>query len=320
MDIHDNIKEKILALLIIILLFFFVGFYFMALNINDKIKTTTLKNKVLQLKEERESIHKLTEINLATSTKAEVTSQSFLTLAITDSGLKKVLNQKNPDWALPIASISKLMTAVIVLENINPETEIKATRDYVGLEESAFVLEDNKIYTAKELLANMLISSDNDSARLLSGTLGEKNFIDKMNSKAKELGMDKTYFVNVTGLDPQKPITELNISSPNNLADLIIYIKNKHPEILKLTANPSYNFCDIKNYCKLISSTDKLLTDNDFKFKIIGGKTGSTDLALKNLALLTTPLEGVSLINIVLGSKDNFADTVSLINQIIINK
>jgi len=221
---------------------------------------------------------------------------------------------------LPIASITKLMTAVIILENIKLETEIKATRDYIGLEESTFVLETDKIYTVKELLANMLISSDNDSARLLSSTLGEVNFIAKMNLKAKELGLTKTNYFNVTGLDPDKSSNEVNVSSANDLANLLIYIKNKHPKILELTANPSYGFCDINNYCKTVTSTDKFLNDKDFKFKIVGGKTGSTDLAQKNLALIIEPIDDITIINIVLGAKDNFLDTESLINNITINK
>ena len=226
---------------------------------------------------------------------------------------------KNSDLALPIASLTKLMDAVIILENVNPQTEVTATLDYVGLEESAYVLEIGKKYTVNELLANALVSSDNDSARLLSSTLGENNFIAKMNSKAKDLGLTQTSFTNPTGLDPATSSAQLskpNVSSVTDLANLLLYIKNKHPEILKLTTTASYNFCDINNYCKKVVSTDKLLGDKTFKFKIIGGKTGNTDLAGKNLALITEPLNGVFLLNIVLGSADNFADTVSLINNV----
>ena len=315
----ENTKEKILVLLTVFLLFLFVGVLFLGISINNKGKTEALKNRVLKIKADRELINRLNEIQFATSSLSELTSESFITLAITDNNVKKVLIQENPDWALPIASITKLMTAIVTLENVNLETKIKATRDYVGLEESAFILETDHFYTVKELLANMLISSDNDSARLLSSTLGEVNFIAKMNIKAKELNLTKTNYFNVTGLDPVKPDLNANLSSPNDLASLLIYIKERHPEILKLTTNPSYNFCDIDNHCKMVNSTDKFLSDKDFKFKIVGGKTGSTDLAKKNLALMIAPIDGVTVINIVLGAKDNFVDTKSLINNIIIN-
>ena len=319
MSPEEKVKEKILVVLTVFFLFIFVGILFFGIGLNNKIKTDNLKKQVLKIRIERERIQKLNKIGLASSTIPEITSPSFLTLAVTDDGVKKVLMQKNPDWALPIASITKLMVAIIILENVDINTEIKATRDYIGLEESAFVLETDKVYTVKELLANMLISSDNDSARLLSSTLGETNFIAKMNLKARELGLSKTNYFNVTGLDPAKPNLGVNISSPDDLANLLLYIKNKHPEILDFATNPSYNFCDINNFCKTVMSTDKLLTDKDFKFKIVGGKTGSTDLAKKNLALMMRPMDGITIINIVLGAKDNFIDTASLINNVIIN-
>ena len=320
----QEIKQKILALFTVIFLFLIIGGLFFSISVDNKQKTEILKAQVSKNNAEKRITENMTKIRVATSSPAtstvpEISATSYLTIAVADNGLKKVIQQKNPDYALPIASITKLMTAVIILENTNPKTEVKATLDYIGKEESVFVLETDKIYTVKELLANMLIASDNDSARLLAGSLGTENFVSKMNNKARELGLTKTYFVNVTGLDPQKPIVEVNISSPNDLATLLLYIKAKHPEILKLTTNATYNFCDVNNYCKVINSTDKLLSDENLKYKIIGGKTGSTDLAGKNLAIMTTATTSISIVNIVLGSKDNFQDTQTLINNIIIN-
>lgn len=319
MTTTQETKQKILAVLTILFLFSVVGSLLFSISLDNKHKTEILKAKVAKIKAEREIIEKLTKIQTATSSLIDISAESYLTMAITDNGLEKILQQKNPDYSLPIASITKLMVAVIILENIQPDTEIKATTDYIGLEESVFVLETDKIYTTKELLANMLIASDNDSARLLSSTMGTDNFIIKMNAKAQELGLTKTKYFNVTGLDPIKPDLNANLSSPNDLAKLLLYIKAKHPEILKLTTNATYDFCDIKKYCKTINSTDKLLSDESFKYKIIGGKTGSTDLALKNLALMTSATTSVSIINIVLGSKDHFKDTQTLINNVIIN-
>jgi D-alanyl-D-alanine carboxypeptidase len=312
-------KQKILALLTVIILFALVGTIFIIISINNRNKTAALRAEVIRIRKENEIIQKLEKITTATSTLTGITSKSYLTMAITNKGLKKVVDQKNSNLVLPIASITKLMVALITVENLNLESEIIATPNYIGGEESFFVLEADKTYKVKELLANTLIASDNDSARLLSSILGEINFINKMNQKAAELGMTQTKYVNVTGLDPQKPNLDLNTSTVSDLAKLILYINNKHPQILKITINAEYNFCDINNYCKPITSTNKLLTDTDFRFKIIGGKTGSTDLALKNLALMISLNEDISIINIVLGSEDNFTDTKSLINHLIIN-
>ena len=89
---------------------------------------------------------------------------------------------------------------------------------------------------------------------------------------------------------------------------------------MKITTEPEYNICDVNNYCKVVISTDKFLTDKTFPYKIIGGKTGSTDLAEKNLALMLKTENNITIINIVLGAEDNFADTMSLINNLKINK
>ena len=137
-----------------------------------------------------------------------------------------------------------------------------------------------------------------------------------MNVKARELGLASTSYVNDTGLDPHDLSYGPNVSTATDLANLLIFIKNNYPEILRITTKPQYNFCDINDYCKIVLNTDKLLENKDFRFRIVGGKTGSTDLALKNLAIVTAPLNGVSLVNIVLGAEDNFKDTISLINKI----
>ena len=318
MNLLKNNRQKIGAVLTVLFLFLFTGSLLYAVSRINMNRTRVLQNKVLQIQREKELVQKLAGLRLATTTLPSLTSRAYLTLALTDNGEKRLLVQKNPGWALPIASVTKLMTAIVALEDLNPDTVITATRDYIGLEESAFILETDRKYTVRTLLANMLVSSDNDSARLLSSALGTINFVDKMNSKAKELNLTKTNFFNVTGLDPQKPDLNANLSSPDDLTALLLYIRSKHPEILKMTAEPSAQICDVTGFCKTVTSTDKLLENKDFNYKIIGGKTGNTDLAGHNLALLTEIYPGISLINIVLGAEDNFADTLTLINNVII--
>jgi D-alanyl-D-alanine carboxypeptidase len=166
-----------------------------------------------------------------------------------------------------------------------------------------------------------LIAADNDSARLLAGIFNENIFIEKINTKARELDMLHTSFVNSSGLDTKDPVKDgLNVSTVNDLAKLIIYMEDKHPDLLALTRNKEFNFCDTNNFCKVINNTNKLLDLEDFPLDIVAGKTGTTDLALKNLLLLTKLDDDIYIINIVLGSEDNFADTLSLINNIKINK
>jgi D-alanyl-D-alanine carboxypeptidase (penicillin-binding protein 5/6) len=249
----------------------------------------------------------------------DITAKAFLTLAITTGGYERILAGRNLEQALPMASITKLMTAIIVLKNIDLNTTVKATSDYVGGDGTNFFVEVGKTYTVEALLHNMLIPSDNDSARLLASILGTENFVSLMNKEAERLGLSHTHYVNVTGLDPLKGETGLNVSSVSNLAKIIIYINKNYPTIWDITRNGQYNFCSIDNVCKLVVSTDKFLNDPNFDYRIIGSKTGQTMLANKNLALILEPLDGIFLVNVVLGAEDNFADTRTIIDHLIIN-
>lgn len=314
---HEQIKkERILAIVTVAVLFLVVGILFIYISFNNWQNTQILRNKVIQQRIAENNKQELQRVILISTSTPTIFSKSFLTLAMTNTGGQKILNQKEPDLVLPIASITKLMVGIITIENIKLDTKVKATLDYIGKEESTFIVETNKTYTVRELLANVLVSSDNDSARLLASVLGENNFIAKMNRKAQALGLTKTNFVNITGLDPKDSALGANVSTATDLANLLIYINNERPEILELTTKSQYNFCDINNFCKTIINTNKLLNDKDIQYKIMGGKTGSTDLALKNLVLITGLTDNLSLISIVLGSVDNFRDTKALINQV----
>jgi serine-type D-Ala-D-Ala endopeptidase (penicillin-binding protein 7) len=321
MEQKIKIQDKIISLLVVLIMFSLVGGLLVFISYNNKIKTENLRVKVLEQRKINLKKEILNSIVLATSTLPEIKSRAYLTAVIVDGKVEKVLQEKNPDLVLPIASISKLLTTVAVKENINIKTEVTVTPEYIGLEESYFVIEPNRKYLVKDLMANALIASDNDSARLLAGIFNESVFIEKINTKARELDMLHTSFVNSSGLDTKDPVNDgLNVSTVNDLVKLIIYMENKHRDLLALTRNKEFNFCDTNNFCKVIKNTNKLLDLEDFPLDIVAGKTGTTDLALKNLLLLTKVYDDTYIVSIVLGSEDNFADTLSLINNIKINK
>ena len=313
---ENQSKQKIFAVLFVVLLFLLVGSLFLTISIKNKKKTENLKNTVLKQKKEQDLIRRLGQITSSTSTESILTSKSFITILVTNNGTEKILAEKNSNLVLPIASLTKLLVALVTVENLDLEAEVTVTTDYIGLEESAFILEPERRYKVKDLLANALISSDNDSARLLASILGTENFVSKMNNKATELGLTQTHFVNPTGLDPIDLSSEMNVSTATDLVKLLIYIKNNQPSILKITTKDSYEICDTGNYCKVVLSTNKLLTYENFPFRIIGGKTGNTELAGKNLVLINSISSDIFLINIVLGAENNFTDTISLINNI----
>lgn len=319
-------KEKFLAIFSCIILFAFVAILFVYIGLYNKDRTNALRAEVRAIKQTEKIERQINSLKSVGFVKEEVTARSFLSAIITDQSLSpsgpRILLAKNIEESLPIASITKLMTAIIVLENLDLNSALLATKEYVGGDGTFNTVEIGKVYTVKELLYNTLIASDNDSAQLLSSALGVPNFIRLMNSKALILGLENTNFVNVTGLDPleDNPNKSVNISSASDILSLLTYIKKERSGIFEISQIVEHNFCSLDKICKPITSTNKLLSEDNFKFPIIGGKTGKTDVAGQNLALIMEPFDGIFLVNIVLGSADNFADTRNIINHIEIKK
>ena len=311
-------KQKVLAVLVVAGLFIFIGVLFTGIGIVNHNETVKLQEKVKKQTEERHINEKLGQLSFSNFTFAK-SPKSYLAVVQYKDQTKNLLNF-NSTSTLPIASLTKLMTALVAIENLDLTQKFVAKPEFVGGDGTFNNLTIDEMYKARDLLSAMLIGSDNDSARLLTSGIGEDNFAQLMNAKARELGLTNTSYVNVTGLDPLDGSPIVNISSAKDLASLIFYIKEKHPEILKITQNREFNLCNLKQECKLVLSTNKLYTDPTFKMPILGGKTGQTDLALKNLALITEPINDIFLVTIVLGSQDHFTDTKTIFSNLNIKK
>ena len=317
---QNNKKESILAILTVIILFAVVGFFLLEISLINKRKTDILKEKVAQARLIAETQARLDSIVSRNINLLPITGKAYLSIVETEKGTRKILGQKNASVPLPIASITKLMGAVVVLENMDLNADIKILPDDIGQEESYYVIQPDHVYKVGDLLTNALVASDNDSARVLARSMGTDRFIEKMNVKARELNLNHTHYVNVTGLDPVIEGMDLNVSTVEDLATLLLYIRKYEPRIFQITSQATADFCDIYGACTEITSTDKLLGDTSINFKIIGGKTGSTDMAGKNLALINRVYDNIFLVNVILGSGDSFADMLLLINNIVIEK
>lgn len=210
----------------------------------------------------------------------DIEAKSAMSLKINKFGRKKTLFKKETDLVLPIASLSKLMTALIVLEN--PEdynfskgvvvSERAANQENVHNYGNLKVKESFRVGTLLEL---MLIYSSNDAAWALSEVIGMEDFVEKMNLKSKELNLENTYFVNPTGLDPKKvplditDLDDINHSTPKELLELAQYILENHPLIFKISTQKG-------PYLTKNGVSDLSLDGNN---QIIGGKTGYTNTA-----------------------------------------
>lgn len=222
-----------------------------------------------------------------------------------DINTEKILYSKNENQKLPIASLTKLMTALIISEE-NLDFEIfKVSKNSANIIGSTMNLKENDLISVKELLHGLLMNSGNDAAYTLAeGNAGNiKKFVQKMNKRAKELGMKNTNYSNPAGLDFKE-----NYSSGS---DLLILSKEllKHKNILEISSKETYiaqNFKKNKNYS--LKNTNQEL--NNF-LKIKGLKTGKTPIA-KECFIGVTQTKNPK-ISIVIGSTNRFLDTKTLL-------
>ena len=199
----------------------------------------------------------------------------------------RIIYEKNKDQKVSIASLTKLMTALVAIENIDNLTDqvTFSKSDYEKLEKqdaSSSSLKKNKKYTYEDLLYGLILESGADCANALARlTLkNEQNFVKKMNEKAKELGMDNTRFANPIGLDDKN-----NYSTVNDIA-ILLKEDLRNPILNTIINTLSYKLSDgtiihhtIYDYIK------------NFKVKIPGiqgGKTGyeiNSGYALASIAV-----------------------------------
>lgn len=256
-------------------------------------------------------------------TELEISALSYLGAYLGKDGQPIILAEKNSEDLLPMASLTKLMTAITAYKNYNLEDEVTMGPKVNDWPDSSKRFIPGTSFKVSELLKALLIESNNDVAMALADKMGMDNFLSAMNDEAKELGIITTYYDNPVGIDPASKKEIINYSTAKDLLVLAQEIINNYPEILEITSLPRY---DIKtalgSYNHTAISTDKFLTDENEKLlcqgqplKILGGKTGSTDLSKKNLLLVAEPPNKVGhLVTIVLSADDNFKDTSKLVN------
>lgn len=260
---------KVFAGSILISAIFFFGMNFGTKVLTDMLSPQLFVAQVLQTPLLRHDVKGFT-----------TNARSALSVFVDEQGKSEVLFEKNANDSLPIASITKLMTALIVMEQYD--------------------LDEN----ANDLLHSMLIESNNDSAKALSSMAGESNFLLLMNEKAKNIGLEKTFFVDAAGVNSK------NVSTAHDLFLLSKYIMEQNPRVFDILSLPRYTLHGESR--RAIKNTNEFLGG---PLKIIGGKTGFTLEARECLVLLIqSPKDNGYLVNVVLGSENRFEDMNMIID------
>ncbi len=243
----------------------------------------------------------------------EITDASSKAMILMDIN-GDILYENNADEKLPIASITKLMTILITLENIengnlSTEDNIRVSERASGMGGSQIFLDANTDYNLKELLKSVIVCSANDSAVALAETIsGSENlFVEEMNKRATELNMTNTNYVNCTGLPAPN-----GYSTAKDTALLLKEVE-KYPLYTELCSIWLEDFKHPSGRTTAMTNTNKLIKHYD---GCLGGKTGSTTEAGYCLATCAER-NNLKLIAVSLGSsnsKDRFKSTSDLLN------
>lgn len=231
------------------------------------------------------------------------TSMSFdvKSAVLIDASTGTILYSQNKDEALPPASVTKVMTLLLVFEALESgalkyDEVLTVSENAASMGGSQVFLEPGEKMSVDELLKCVIVSSANDAAMTLAERVGgsEEAFVENMNKRAKELGMSNTYFENVTGLDDN---VEKHLTSAYDIA-LMSKELLKHEKVMDYT---TIWMDTIRNGEFGLSNTNRLVK---YYSGITGLKTGYTSGAGYCISA-SAKRENLHLIAVVMGAKSS---------------
>lgn len=226
---------------------------------------------------------------------------------IFDRNSKTILYEKNGLKQVPMASTTKIMTAIVVLENANLDDIVTISKKAAGTGGSRLGLKTNDKITVHDLLYGLMLKSGNDAAVALAEHVGGgiDGFAELMNKKASEMGLVNSHFVTPHGLDQEKHYT-----TAYELACMADYALNI-PKFREIVGSKKYNIT-INARSSLIGNTNELLGN---LYGVYGIKTGFTNGAGRCL-VTACKRDDIDIITVVLSAntkKERTLDSVKLI-------
>lgn len=264
-------------------------------NISPQLKPASLSGSNSQYKPPRmtkstwvPALPKVSSNNLKIKAKA---------LFCVDRSSKRVILAENDGAPLPIASITKLLTAMIVIDEMDLKSRVVVPHDIREVEKHTVGIRSGEIFSVYDLLHGMLIESGNDCAEALARAYpkgGRAGFIQAMNRKALELGASSVKIYTPSGLDHKfilgrKDGRELPAKKPNvSTAQHVAHIADhafKYPLISQISSMKKYTMTTLNEKSKdyPLYSNDRLLDRN---LPVAGAKTGFTNMAGKCIVAL----------------------------------
>jgi serine-type D-Ala-D-Ala carboxypeptidase (penicillin-binding protein 5/6) len=221
-----------------------------------------------------------------------------------DADTGEILFSHNANARLPMASTTKIMTALLVLDSLDLDTEVTVSANAVATIGSKTMLVQGEVLTVEQLLNALLVVSGNDAGvALAEATAGSvKAFVEKMNAKADALGLTNTNFVNPCGLNNTK-----HFSSAKDLATLAQYALGD-PVFSGIVDTVLFSLPPIPPVAPSTKATPRDFDNqNELLHRyawVTGVKTGSTPYA-KYCVVASGTVENVSLIAVILGAQED---------------
>ncbi len=225
-----------------------------------------------------------------------------------DMDTKQILYEDNIHEIRPVASISKIMTAILACESGNLDDIVTIGDEINKSYGSGIYIKVGEELTLRDLVYGLMLRSGNDAAFAIAKYVGGNidKFVDMMNNKAKELGMSDTTYNNPNGLDDKGG----NLSSTYDMALLTSYAM-KNDEYKKITKTKKYTLKTNMNYYSWINK-NKLL----FSYKYTtGGKTGYTKISKRTL-VTTASHNNMNIVIVTLNDGNDFNDHKNLYDKL----
>lgn len=241
--------------------------------------------------------------------KAYESSASCVVLMDMDS--LNVIYGENMHDVRSVASISKIMTAILAIENADVNSTVTIGEEITKAYGSGIYIKQGEEITLESLLYGLMLRSGNDAALAIANYVGGDidNFVELMNEKAVEIGMKNTTFNNPHGLDENGG----NLSTAYDMALLTSYAM-QNENYRKIVSTKKYTLRTNMNYYSWINK-HKLLHSHNY---ITGGKTGFTDIAKRTL-VTTASKDNINLVVVTLNDGNDFVDHINLFEEAFAN-
>lgn len=296
--------HKVLIILLTLLLTMTCSIQVRAISQEENLDDSETEN----IEDEKVDMDEIQKELIETSSDVEEMKLDSRIALIYDRASGRILYQKNGEKQTPMASTTKIMTAIVVLENANLTDVVTVDAKAASIGGSRLGLKKNDKITVNDLLYGLMLRSGNDAAIALATYVGGsvEKFAEMMNQKAQDMGLTNSHFVVPHGLD-----NEGHYTTAYELAKMADYALNI--DKFKQIVGTKSTTISINGYAKAINNTNQLL---ESIAGVYGVKTGFTNGAGRCL-VSSCKRDDLDIITVIIGAdttKQRTADTIKLIN------